>query len=71
MATVDEWRQRLRQAQEQYIHASATAAKLKHSQSESDEEFEQALRAERQARDEYMTVLGILTRVLDGEKPTA
>jgi len=71
VATLTEWRGRLRQAQQAYMQASDAAAKIhaKYEPQTADEEsaLQQALRAERQARDEYMTVLRIFTRVLDGE----
>lgn len=66
MFNVDEWRERLRQARENYTHASAIAARIQRAQTP-DEEVDKALRAERQARDEYMRVLRSFTRV-DGER---
>lgn len=64
MSSIDEWRERLRQARENYTHASAIAAKIQRGQTP-EEEVERALRAEVEARDEYMRVLRNFTT--DGE----
>ena len=71
------WRERLRAAQETYSAASAHSCTIqaesgeqKVASSEGSSALQQALRAENEARAEYMRVLDIFTRfLLHGEIP--
>ncbi len=71
------WRERLRAAQEAYSSASARCCTIqaesgvqKVASSEGSLALQQALRAENEARAEYMRVLDIFTRfLLHGEIP--
>ena len=63
MASVDEWRERVRQAELKYTQASAVAAEI---QASGKGDLQYALRDEEAARAEYMQALEKLTGLLRG-----
>jgi hypothetical protein len=76
VANLEEWRERLRQAQQQYMQASASAAKIQEEYAAqrpqtADGEYalQHALRAESLAREAYMKVLKVFTRMLEETSP--
>ena len=62
-------RRRLPEAGEKYTQASAIAAKIQQHPDQPPDGVEQALRAEAEARNAYMSALRILNRLLNGQSP--